>query len=492
MYFLYNLIVSIFFVLAFPYFLFRSFFTPLEKDAVPLDKLSNGTKSHSGSMSSSLMGFTPGYGRGLKEKLGFISQVKREVLNKRPNIWLHAVSVGEILASQPLIKLIQQKFPHYQLVISTTTSTGQAVARKRVSGAIFIYFPLDMFPLVSGVLNTVNPAIFIVAESEVWPNFFRVAHRRNIPIILFNGRISLRSYSRYRRATAFFRKVAAYISLFGMQTEMDARRIISLGADSSRVKVTGNTKFDALEKLGQGEIDKLRKELEISGRDLIFIAGSTHPGEEEIILNCFLKLKREFVDLRLILCPRHLERLAEVEGLISRMDISFSRRTHLPHNGSRKKADVILLDTMGELARVYSLAAVVFVGGSLIPKGGQNILEPINFGKPAVFGPYISNFHEIAELLENSGIGFRIQNKDELYQRIFSLLKDEKLREDIGDKAALLVARQRGASAKNFELIERYLLKIKYHPEKSKGFPGLSPRNLSKIPEGKSNIKITD
>ncbi len=424
MYFLYNLIASVFFIFAFPYFLFRSF-------------------------------FTPGYGRGLKEKFGFISRVKRESLNKRPNIWLHAVSVGEILASLPLIKLIQQTFPRYQLVISTTTTTGQAVARKKVSGAIFIYFPLDLFPPASRVLNTVKPAIFIVAESEIWPNFFRLAHRRNIPIILFNGRISLRSYSRYRWMGAFFRKVAAYISLFGMQTELDARRIISLGADSSRVKVTGNTKFDALEKLGPGEIEKLKKELGIFGRDLIFVAGSTHPGEEEIILNCFLKLKREFVDLRLILCPRHLERLAEVESQIRRRGISFSRRTHLPHNESQKRPDILLLDTMGELAGIYSLATVVFVGGSLIPKGGQNILEPINFGKPVVFGPYISNFQEIAELLENSGIGFRIQNEDELYQKMLSFLKNEKLRGDIGNKAGLIVARHRGASFKNFELIKR-------------------------------------
>ena len=426
MYFLYNLIVSIFFIFAFPYFLFRSF-------------------------------FAPGYNRGFKERFGFISQSKREVLNKRPNIWLHAVSVGEILSSLPLIRLIRQKFPHYQLVISTTTSTGQAVARKRISGAVFIYFPLDMFALVFRVLNTVKPAVFIVAESEVWPNFFRLAHRRNVPIILFNGRISLRSYGRYRRTGAFFRKVAAYISLFGMQTELDARRIISLGADSSRVKVTGNTKFDVLEKLEAVEIETLRKELEISGRDLIFVAGSTHPGEEEIILKCFLKLKREFADLRLILCPRHLERLAEVESQISRLNISFSRRTHLPRNERPKRPGVLLLDTMGELARIYSLAEVVFVGGSLIPKGGQNILEPVNFGKPVVFGPYISNFQEIAELLENSGIGFRIQTKDELYRKIFLLLKDETLRENIRNKAGFIVARHRGASFKNFELIKRYL-----------------------------------
>ena len=428
MYFLYNLTAAVFFIFALPYFLFRSF-------------------------------FTPGYNRGFRERFGFISQGKREILNKRPNIWLHAVSVGEVIASLPLIGLIRQKFPHYQLVISTTTSTGQTVAGKRISGAVFIYFPLDMSVLVSRVLNMVKPVVFIVAESEIWPNFFRLTHRRNIPIVLFNGRISFRSYGRYRRTGAFFRKVAAYISLFGMQTELDARRIISLGADSSRVKVTGNTKFDVLEKLETVEIETLRKELEISGRDLIFVAGSTHPGEEEIILKCFLKLKREFADLRLILCPRHLERLAEVESQINCLDISFSRRTHLPRNESRKRPDVLLLDTMGELARIYSLATVVFVGGSLIPKGGQNILEPVNFGKPVVFGPYISNFQEIAELLENSGIGFRIQTRDELYQKMFSLLKNETLRENIRNKAGFIVARYRGASSKNFELIKQYLLR---------------------------------
>lgn len=425
MFLLYNLVISILFVIALPYFLFRGI-------------------------------FRPGSGAGFKEKLGFIPGIKRRGLTNQPNIWLHAVSVGEILASLPLIKLIQEQFTNYQLVISTGTFTGQEVAKKRISGATFIYFPLDVFWVVSKVVRIIKPVIFIVAESEIWPNFFKVAHSWNIPIVLFNGRVSARSYNRYKRMAGFFRLVLNYISSFGMQTELDAQRIISLGGEPSRIKITGNTKFDALEKLKSGEIEKLREELKISPEALIFVAGSTHPGEEEIVLNCFLKLKNDFANLHLILCPRHLERLTEMERLINCQKLSFSRRTQLK-NWLQKAPPVILLDTLGELAKVYSLASVVFVGGSLIPKGGQNILEPINFGKPTIFGPYISNFQEIATLIKDLRLGFQIQNGVELYEKIFLILKDESLRENIKNRAVRVINSYRGASLKNFELIEKYL-----------------------------------
>jgi len=425
MYFLYNLIISIFFIIAFPYFLIRSVFAPR-------------------------------YRAGLKEKLGFISRSKRLVLSNQPNIWLHAVSVGEILASLPLIELIKKNCPEHQLVVSTTTLTGQEIARKRISGVIIIYFPLDLLWIVSRVLNIIEPSVFLVAESEIWPNFFKQAYRHKIPIVLFNGRISNFSYSRYKKLGLFFRHVLSFISSFGMQTELDARRIISLGGEARRVKVTGNTKFDALERLDARETEMLKEEFKISDKDLILVAGSTHPGEEEIILKCFLELKKEFTNLRLILCPRHLERLNEVEGIISHFGLSFLRRTQLAIDETRKAPLVFLLDTIGELAKIYSLATVVFVGGSLVPKGGQNILEPVNFGKPTIFGHYISNFQEIAELIENSGIGFRIQNGTELCGKISLLLKDKQLREDIKNKAGLIIDNNKGASVKNFEIIREY------------------------------------
>jgi len=425
MYSLYNLTISVLFLLAFPYFLFRAILKPC-------------------------------YRSGLKQKLGFISKAKREVLRSQNNIWLHAVSVGEILASLPLIELIKKNFPDYQLVISTTTETGQEIAKKEIFQARFVYFPLDIFFLAARFLHIIKPAVFIVAESEFWPNFLRKAYSLRVPIIVFNGRISASSYRRYKKAGRFFRKVLSYVSFFGMQTERDAQRIISLGADSRRVEITGNTKFDSLKKTESKSIERLIEELKLSSQDLIFLAGSTHPGEEKIVLNCFLKLRKEFSNLRLILCPRHLERLAEVEKMINQSGVPFARRTHLKGEG-QKAVSVFVLDTLGELAGFYSIASVVFVGGSLVPKGGQNILEPINFGKPTVFGPYMANFQEIAELFENSKIAFRVQNEDELCQKISSLLKDKDLRGGIKDKAEQIINSYKGASARNFEFIKEYL-----------------------------------
>ncbi len=426
MFLLYNLTISIFIICIAPLYLFRSIFAPRTRP-------------------------------GLKEKFGFISKGKKNFLNSRLNIWLHAVSVGEILASLPLIEIIKRNCPEYQLVISTTTVTGQEIARKRISEAVFIYFPLDLSGVTSKVLDIIKPSVFIVAESEIWPNFFRQAYRRKIPIIIFNGRISSRSYNWYRKISKFFRQVLNYVSLFGMQTETDAQRIINLGGVASRVRVTGNAKFDALDQLDLKEVQRLGRELRISGNDLIFVSGSTHPGEEGIILSCFIKLLNEFTNLHLILCPRHLERLNEIENLIKKFGLSFSRRSRLNKDSPDISSKVLLLDTMGELAKIYSLATIVFVGGSLVPKGGQNMLEPVNFGKPVIFGPHTGNFQEITRIIKEAEIGFQVYNEKELYQKAVVLLKDEILRNKIKDKAELVINGHKGASRRNFDMIKDVL-----------------------------------
>jgi len=410
------------------------------------------------------------YRRGINERLGRYPQIGPQTPNPRPQtpirsqtLWLHAVSVGEVGAAAPLVPLLKERHPDLHLLVTTVTETGNRVARLKIPEAdAVLYFPLDFPPAVKRALDAVTPTVILLTETELWPNFLRECHRRRIPVLLINGRISQTSFKRYRLIRSFMGQVLQGVERFCMQSERSAERIIQLGAPPSRVEVVGNLKFDALAPpLPDGEKAALREELGLAEGVPVFVAGSTHRGEEEAVLQAFKRVRAAFPDLLLILVPRHPDRLPEVEALLKAHGIPSVRWTvlkspRLPPPDPRPP--VILVDTVGELARLYALGDVVFVGGSLQPVGGHNILEPAIYGRPILFGPSMEEFAEIAELFLRRGAALQVKDAEELAARVLELLKDPGLASRLGQAASLTISSQRGASLRTVGIVEKYLV----------------------------------
>ena len=391
--------------------------------------------------------------KGLKQRLGFLNKSAKKVRNENL-IWGHAASVGEVVAMGNLIRAVKRECPDYNFVISTLTSTGQAMARKVIPDArAFIYFPLDFSCIVGRVLDTIKPKLFIIAETELWPNFIREAKRRRVPIMVANGRISTESFRKYKMVKFFMSRVLENIDLFIMQSQMDAERIISLGADASTVTVTGNLKFDVGTDIflrpGNSNLESDR---------VIFVAGSTHRGEEETILDVYREISKFYPHIVLIVAPRHPQRVSEVEKLLRSRNFKFVRRTELssPVQGNVLN-QIILLDTIGELTRFYALARIIFVGGSLVPVGGHNILEPASLGKGVLFGPYMENFEEVAQAFISRGAGRVVSNREELLNSILELLANPEELERMGRAALEIVKAHKGAAEKSAILAKNLL-----------------------------------
>ena len=361
------------------------------------------------------------------------------------SIWIHAVSVGEVLATRPLIPALKQRYPNHQVYLSTTTMTGNEVAQKSMRGVEgFFYAPFDFPGPVKRVLATLNPSLLVIMETEIWPNLIHQAHRRGTRIAIVNGRISPKSFAGYRRIRGFLRGVLAEVDVFLMQGEAHAERIRELGAPAERVRVTGNLKFDAVE--AERTPERLARIIagESPRHRPLWVAGSTMAGEEELILQAYRYVSERVPHAGLVIAPRHPERFAEVPALVESAGFRCVRRTTLDP-GAWRDGDVVLLDTLGELIQVYSLATVVFVGGSLVPSGGHNILEPAVAGKPVIVGPHMENFQEIAEKFRAEGAMVQVASAEELALEVTSLLTDEARRRSLGEKAKSLVDRNRGA-----------------------------------------------
>lgn len=386
----------------------------------------------------------PKYRGGLTQKLGRLRKgVLRVIRGTRP-IWVHAVSVGEVMAAHPLIRELKKKYPERKLILSTVTVTGYYTARRRVpeADAVF-FFPFDYPWIVRRVIHGINPQIVLIAETELWPNFFRELRKAGIPSALINGRISLNSHKNYLRFKKFFRLVFNNVDLFCMQSEPDALRIKDIGADSEKVIVTGNLKFDQRIPLAQSV------PITIPAENKVITAGSTHRGEEEALLDVFTRLRDRYPKLLLIIAPRHPERFDEVEGLIHKAGYECQRRTRL--RGAVK--EVLLLDTIGELRAFYSLCDIAFVGGSLVKVGGHNLLEPAAMKKPVIFSRYMFNFKEISEALISAGGGIMVKDKTELYLQFASLLADKERAAHMGERAFSVIAANSGAARKTIEAV---------------------------------------
>lgn len=393
-----------------------------------------------------------GYRRNLGQRLGRLG----EGLPPEPRCWIHAVSVGESAAAVPLVEGIRRRWPELGILVSTITPTGARIVGERLAGtAVHRYFPIDLAGPVCRALDAARPRFFIAIETELWPNFLRALARRRIPAMIANGRISDRSFRRYRWVRGLMRRVLADVSVFAMQTDEDARRIIALGAPPSRVVVTGNLKSDLLPEAAGDDPAGWRARLHLGAGARLWIAGSTHRGEEAVVLDAFLRARTRCPELALLLAPRHPERAGEVEALIRERGLRAARRSRLPADGT--PGAVIILDTVGELAALYALAEIVFVGGSLVPIGGHNVLEPAMRGKPVLVGPHMSNFREGAELLQRSGGGLVVKDAPELERELAHLLEDRDLARRMGDAAREAFAGRQGAVSATLDLVGLHL-----------------------------------
>ena len=331
-------------------------------------------------------------------------------------------------------------------------------------GAAYLYFPLDYPWVVHQVIACLQPRLFLMVETEIWPNFLRELARQAIPAILVNGRISPRSFRGYRRLRPFMCRVLPAITSFSMQTNLDAERIIAIGAEPSRVRITGNIKYDlAFEPLSSPDERALRTDLGV-GEAPVFMAGSTHRGEEDIVIGAYLQARLQVPALRLLLAPRHLDRLEEIEALLRKHQLMIHRRSRGRLSSRGDEAPVLLLDTIGELAKLYAVGTVIFVGGSFVPIGGHNVLEPAAHRKAILFGPHMHNFHQIAAALLEAGAAVQVHNPDALGNHVSMLLLQPERRKALGEAAYQVLRANQGAITRTVELIAQ-VLGLRHRPD---------------------------
>ena len=396
---------------------------------------------------------------GIPQRLGWYSSEPANSESTPPLIWIHAVSLGEVTAAVPLVRTLHARHPDYRLIVTTVTETGREAVEQRLAGAAeHRYVPLDFPWVVSRVVQRLRPTLFVCVETELWPNLLRILSLRGVPVVLVNGRLSSQSYRGYRFIRPLMKQMLACVTSCLMQSPRDAERIRDLGAPADRIICTGNIKFDqpALHN-DSTAVDSFRNLLLMDDEEL-FVAGSTHPGEEEQLLDCYRTLVQHYPGLVLLLAPRHIERAAQVEAAVSAQGFAVFRRSLLAMGTvSLKRPRVIILDTRGELAAVYRYAVVTFVGGTFVPIGGHNLLEPAIWGKPVFFGPYTDHCAEIADLLLRAAGGRRATDGAELAMHVAAVLQDRSALERMGRAAQQVVLDNRGALERTVAVITRLL-----------------------------------
>jgi len=409
----------------------------------------------------------------VRERLGwkFPPELQGSGGSKETSIWIHAVSVGEVLAVLPLAKHLKQRYPRRRMIVSTTTNTGQQLARDRMSfaDAIF-YFPLDWTGPVRRALHATQASLVLVVETEIWPNFLRECRRAGVPVVFVNGRLSERSFRGFRRALfysggvlqGFLRRILNDAAMYLMQGSEDAARLLVLGAPKERVIVTGNLKYDLADPPESTLSAWLETELAKGERGPVLIAGSVMASEEAAVLRAFADVEREFPRALLVLAPRKPEQFDNAAAIVTQAGRQIVRRRDLSLNGAdgpvlSEQGSVFLLDSVGELASIYRLADAVFVGGSLVPSGGHNILEPAAFCKVPVHGPSMENFREMAATFLENGASIRVNSAEELGSAWRDLLGDPERAARMGSAARELVDDNRGATARVLAHIEQIM-----------------------------------
>ncbi|MDT8317978.1 MAG: 3-deoxy-D-manno-octulosonic acid transferase [bacterium] len=381
--------------------------------------------------------------RELSQRLGMVSADLPEAVKGGGAVWFHAASVGEVLASAALIEKIRHRWPEKSLLVSTFTATGNKAAIRKLNADAVIFLPFDLAPIVKRLLLKIRPSLLILMETELWPGLITEASSIGTPVVVVNGRISDSSFGKYKMLGPLIKGALSRLRLVLTQSSIDSERLAALGVDSARLHETGNVKFDM--SVDNSEISFFKE----WGHPL-FIAGSTRDGEEPYIFEVYLKLREIHPGLRLLLAPRHIERAGEIARMMDERGLDYTLRSKVK---GKAKSQLILLDTLGELSSCYKYADLVFIGGSLVPMGGQNMLEPALQGKPVLFGPYIENFREAAAVLTKGGGAVMVKDAEDLLKWSGRLLADDKLRHQMGAKARETVLLNRGATAKTVDML---------------------------------------
>ena len=406
------------------------------------------------------MVFTGKYRKSFIQKLGGRQTQILTNLGDGPRVWIHAVSVGEVTAAAPIVASLKLKRPAIKIIFSTSTETGQQMAQQLVKGAdAFIYFPLDVPYVVRKVIRLAKPAVFVMVETELWPNFLQACKLNAVKTLMVNGRISPRSYNKYRLTRCFWKSILANLCAAGMIAEVDASRIKSIGMAKDRIEVLGNAKYDALAAMAAPALqEEIARRVNQQTGERFFVAGSTHPGEEDIVIRVYQRLLKHYPDLKLIIVPRHVERTAAIMQLFQSSGLpDVITMTDMNNGKIREKERIIIVDVIGELFKIYSLATIVYCGGSLVPKGGQNVLEAAAWGKVIFYGPSMEDFSEEKILLEDVGCGVTISNEEELLKRLLQALEHPEELEARGARGRDVVAANMGAATRYAELISRVI-----------------------------------
>jgi 3-deoxy-D-manno-octulosonic-acid transferase len=400
------------------------------------------------------------------ERFKIIDKRALEIIKNKDVIWIHAVSLGEVSTCKSLIKQLSLRFPKKIILITTITATGkmlsQSIARDNI---LSLYMPFDLSFLMEPFMKAIRPSLLILIETELWPNLLYYAQRNKITTLVLNARLSDRSFGKYHLFSWFVGRLTIGVKMFCVQSELDRDRFLQLGIDNQRIKVTGNMKFDAIEELGTGQLSELanlKNKISLNQNDFFIVAGSTHDKEENCILEAFIELRKEFApleskpltgfdNLRLLIAPRHIERLNAIENLIERKCIKSERFSKVKLASSES---VLLLDTIGELRLIYSLANLVFVGGSLVPVGGHNILEPAFFEKPIIVGPYMHNFRAITQLFLSNNAMIQLCDAGELESKMKDIICNKEKLKELGKAAKSVLVSRQGATFANLGIIE--------------------------------------
>ncbi|MCX8082297.1 MAG: hypothetical protein N3D17_02710 [bacterium] len=390
---------------------------------------------------------------GLKERLGIYDRETIKQLKKQKNIWIHTVSIGEFLSITPLIKRLQEENKN-NIVITFSTKTGRRVAEKRFNNIKYLFFPVDIYPVIRSTISKINPGIIVIIETEFWPCLLYIAHRQKIPVLLINGRLSPFSYPKYKMFRFFTRQILPLFSAISMRSEEEAGKLIYLGADRNRVKVVGSMKFDLAYEMGKTvNPDKVMESLKIEKEKHIVVFGSLHPAEELPVIEIAEKLLKIFDDMVVIIVPRYLDK-TDVYNILKNRGMNFIRKSELP---SDKKYSIVVVDTYGELNNFYAISEFAFVGGSLYMWGGQNPIEPLAFKKPVLYGPYHWHFKEEWQKIKEGGGGIEVSDYDALLRECIHLLKnpDECIR--IGEMGYHTLLQNTGATEKNKRLLLHFI-----------------------------------
>lgn len=410
-----------------------------------------------------------GFGERLRQSFGFIPEEALQPVRNRGCVWLHAASVGEIVATSPIVREIRKELPDTPILISVVTASGYSMAKRIIHDAdSIIFFPIDVPYLAQRLVDRIRPKVFMPVETELWPNFLKAARQYHIPVMMVNGRISDKSVVRYRHLGSVLQDMMNTVVQFCMQSGIDAEHIIRLGADPDKVLVTGNTKFDqTYTDVTVREKEQLRLEMGLGDCHPVIIAGSTHKGEEESIFRAFREVRSRYPAAKAVIAPREIMRADEVMRIASSYDLQAAKRTVLLKNPSLGH-DVVILDTIGELGKVYSTGDIIFVGGSLVPQGGHNILEPAAHGKPILTGPHMFNFKDTYALFSGRAACATVHDAVELAERILYILENDHVCQEMSRETLAIIEENRGAARKSALELKRLLAAVQT-PDKKTG-----------------------